>query len=98
LERQVNMKVYIKGIGDLMDYLGKGAREVELPDHAHVKDLLLRIEEIWGTGFPPYLWDFKQHQFRGPVFLVIDKKAVQDDQTPLQDGIEIRVIRGAAGG
>jgi len=92
------MNVVLKGIGDLKDYFGKEPREVELPQNAHVRDLLKCIEQIWGTNFPPYLWDFEKHQFRGPVVLVVNRKAVQDLDAPLQDGIEISIMRAVAGG
>jgi sulfur carrier protein ThiS len=97
-ESQVEMNVVIKGIGDLKDYLGKEPREVELPQNARVKDLLMSVEQHWGSGFPPYLWDFEKHQFRGPIVLVINKKAVQDLESLLQDGIEISIMRAIAGG
>jgi molybdopterin converting factor small subunit len=92
------MNITVKGIGDLAVYFGKEPREVELPDHACVRDLLQRIEQYWGTIFPPYFWDYEKHQFRGPVILVINKKAVQDLNTPLQNGVEVRIIRAVAGG
>jgi sulfur carrier protein ThiS len=92
------MNVVLKAIGDLKDYLGKEPREVELPQNARVRDLLKYIEQHWGAGLPAYLWDFKKHQFRGPIVLVINKKAVQDLEAPLQDGIEISIMRAIAGG
>ncbi len=56
------------------------------------------IEQVWGAGFPAYLWDFDKHQFRGPIVLVMSNKAVQDLDTLLPDGIEIRILRAVAGG
>ncbi len=92
------MKVIIKGIGDLADYLGKEPREVELQKEARVRDLLQAIEQNWGAGLPPYLWDFAKHQFRGPVVLVMNNKAVQNLDALLQEGSEIRILRAVAGG
>ncbi len=92
------MKVMVKGIGDLAEYFGKEPRPVELIKDARVRDLLKFIEQQWGAGLPPYLWDFEKHQFRGPVVLVMNKKAVQDLDTPLQDGGEIRIMRAVSGG
>jgi len=92
------MKVIVKGIGDLKDYFGKEPREVELPQPACIRDLLMSIEQLWGTRFPPYLWDFEKHQFRGPVALVVNGKVVQNLDTPLQEGIEINIMRAVAGG
>ena len=92
------MKVIVRAIGDLRDYLGRGSQEIELSEDACVRDLLLAIEIRHGAGLPGYLWDFQKHQFRGPVVLVVDKKAVQDFNTPLKDGLEITVMKAIAGG
>jgi molybdopterin converting factor small subunit len=92
------MKVTLKAIGDLREYLGREAWVVELADPACIRDLLERIEQDWGAGFPAYLWDFEKHQFRGPVFVVINKKAVLDLDAPLQDGTEVQILRAIAGG
>ncbi len=92
------MKVMVKGIGDLAEYFGKESRSVDLPDNGRVKDLLQAIEQTWGAGLPAYLWDFEKHQFRGPVMLVMNKKALQDLDALLQDGSDIRIMRAVAGG
>ena len=92
------MHAIVTGIGDLKEYLGKGPWEVKLPEGACSRDLLQRIEARWGNNFPPYLWDSEQHQFRGPVFLVVNGKVLQDMDAPLQDGMEICIMRAIAGG
>jgi hypothetical protein len=92
------MKVGLKAIGDLRDYLGRGVQEIDLDEGARVTDLLHAIELRWGAGLPPYLWDSRMHKFRGPVVLVIDKRTVQDVDTPLNEGIEIIVMKAIAGG
>lgn len=92
------MNVIIKGIGDLKDYFGKEPQIVELPQNGLVRELLKCIEAQWGTRFPPYLWDFEKHQFRGPVYLVVNSKVVEDLDTKLQEGVEIRIMRAIAGG
>lgn len=92
------MHVTVKGIGDLTDYLGKEPWEVELPEDSCARDLFQQIEARWGAIFPPYLWDTEQHQFRGPVFLVVNRKVLQGMDAPLHDGMEIRIMRAIAGG
>ena len=92
------MNVIVQAIGDLKNYFGKEPHEVHLPEDAHVRELMIHIEQLWGAAFPPYLWDFEKHQFRGPIYLVVDNKAVQDLSTPLQDGLKISIIRAIAGG
>ncbi len=92
------MIVTIKAIGDLRTYFGRQSRQVELPAGATARDLCQRIEQIWGTGLPAYLWDFASHQFRGPVMLVVNKKAILNIDAPLQDGMEISILHALAGG
>jgi hypothetical protein len=92
------MKVGLKAIGDLRDYLGRGIQEIDLDEGAHVTDLLHAIELRWGAGLPAYLWDSQIHKFRGPVVLVIDKRTVQEVDTPLKEGMEIIVMKAIAGG
>lgn len=92
------MIVTVRGIGDLSEYFGKQPRAVELAEGARIRDLLERIEVLWGAGLPAYLWDFEQHRFRGPVVMVINKKAVMDMDAPLSDGIQVGIMRAVAGG
>ena len=92
------MKVYVKSIGDLRDYLGRDPQEIELPAGARFGELLAFIGEHWGKVLPPFIWDAEKQQFRGAVFFVIDKQVVQDMATPLQDGQEIMLMRALSGG
>jgi len=92
------MKVGLKAIGDLRDYLGRGIQEIELPEGAHIVDLLKAIDQRWGAVMPSYLWDPQSCQFKGPVLLVIDQKAVQDVDLRLKEGEEIIVMKAIAGG
>ena len=92
------MKVIVRAIGDLREYLGREPQEIELAANSSAQDLLLAIELRHGAGLPGYLWDFQKHQFRGPVVLVVDKKAIQDFETELEEGSEITVMKAVAGG
>jgi molybdopterin converting factor small subunit len=92
------MKVIFRAIGDLRDYLGRSPQEFNLSEDSCVQDLLEEIELRHGPVLPTYLWDFEKHHFRGPVFLVVDNKAIQDFNTPLKDGLEITVVKAIAGG
>jgi molybdopterin converting factor small subunit len=92
------MKITLKGLGLLRDYLGHEPQEVELSDNSAIKDLLRWIEEHHGSRFPAYLWDFQKHQFRGPVVLVINDKMTLDPSAPLTEGTEVSVMYAVAGG
>ncbi len=92
------MKVYLKSIGDLRDYLGREPQEIELPEDARFGQLLALIGEQWGKRLPAFIWDFEKQQFRGAVFFVVDKQVVQDMDMPLKDGQEIALMRALSGG
>ncbi|MGB9586502.1 MAG: MoaD/ThiS family protein [Anaerolineales bacterium] len=92
------MKILLKPIGDLHDYFGREPLEIQLPDNAEAKDLLIAIGERWGSNLPMYLWDSQKCTFRGPVFLVVDSKVLKDPHTPLRDGQEVVLLKALAGG
>ncbi len=92
------MRIFFKPIGDLRDYFGREPQEIELPDHAVVRDLLEVIAERWGSALPTYLWDVQQRAFRGAVFFVVDGKVLKDLDAPLQDGLEVTLLKALSGG
>ena len=92
------MKIRLKSIGDLRDYFGREPQEMELPDGAAFRGLLIAIGERWGDLLPLYLWDAEKSQFKGAVFLVVNKQVVQDLERPLQDGQEVILMKAMSGG
>ncbi|MBN1372078.1 MAG: MoaD/ThiS family protein [Anaerolineaceae bacterium] len=92
------MRVKVQAIGDLREYFGRDPVEVALPDGATVRDLLDTLDMRLGARLPGYLWDRETRRFKGPVLLVVEKKAVQDESASLADGIEVRIMRAIAGG
>ena len=44
-----------------------------------------------GDAVAGYLWDREQQSFRGPIFLLVNKKVVLDFATALCDGQEVVV-------
>ncbi|MGZ6317073.1 MAG: MoaD/ThiS family protein [Anaerolineales bacterium] len=92
------MKVYLKSIGDLHEYIGRGPQEIDLPDGARFGQLLALIGQRWGKSLPPFIWDADKQQFRGALFFVVDKQVVQDMDMPLKDGQEVLLMRALSGG
>jgi sulfur carrier protein ThiS len=92
------MKVFLRSIGDLRDYFGRDLQEIDLDEKATLQDVLITIDNRWGDILPGYLWDASSRRFRGPVFFLINKEVVQDLDTPLQDGLQIDLIRALVGG
>lgn len=92
------MKILLRSIGDLRDYFGKEPQEIVFEENATYYDLLSAIDSAWGTKLPPYLWDTKKKQFKGPVFFLLNKEVVMDLNTPLQDGSRVDLLRALVGG
>jgi len=92
------MRIFLKAIGDLRDYFGHNTEIIELPEGAVAQDLLDAIHVRWGASLPAYLWCQQTHQFKGPVLMVVEKKAIRDLTIPLIEGMEIFLFRAVAGG
>lgn len=92
------MIVFLKPIGDLRDYFGHGQLSIELPDGGHASDVLEAIHKHWGHSLPTYMWDAETHRFRGPFFMILNGKILDDTNTRLQDGQQITLMKALAGG
>ncbi len=92
------MKISLRTIGDLRDYFGREPAEIVLADNAIMEDLLSEIDSRWGLILPNYLWNRQEKRFRGGVVLMTNKTVIRDLKSPLQDGIEIQIMRAIAGG
>jgi hypothetical protein len=92
------MKIFLKSIGDLRDYFGRGPQEVELADGSSFEDLLEHIGVRWGPNLPRYLWDAQKKRFRGAVYFLMHGQVVQDFGSPLEDGGEVVLMRALSGG
>ncbi len=92
------MKIRLKTIGDLREYFGREPQLIELPEAAVMADLCEVIGDRWGAVLPRYLWDGENRRFKGSVAILIEKKVIHDLKTPLQDGMEIQLLKAIAGG
>jgi sulfur carrier protein ThiS len=92
------LKIRLKAIGDLREYFGRDPQEIELPENATTQELLDAVGARWGSVLPGYLWDAEKRTFRGPVFLTVQGKVIDSQKAPLQDGLEVTVVRALAGG
>jgi sulfur carrier protein ThiS len=93
-----SMRVCVKALGQMKQFLGEGSLEIELPEEATVKDFLRFLHENWRERFPAYLWNAKQRRFRGPVVIMVDRNVVRDPDTRLSDLCEIELHKVVVGG
>jgi hypothetical protein len=92
------LKIILKTKGDLRDYFGREPHDIILPEHAGVQELLVEIGRRWGMVLPGYMWNQEKCVFRGPVFLTVDGKVIDEKKMELQDGMELTIVRALAGG
>ena len=92
------MKITFVSVADLREYFGRAPVELQLPEGATLRDVLAEVDQRWGAQLPGYLWDREQQSFRGPIFLLVNKKVVRDFATALCDGQEVVVMHALAGG
>ena len=92
------MRVYVKALGQMKQFLGEGSREIELPEEATVEDFLRFMHENWRERFPAYLWNVQQRRFRGPVIIMVDSKVIRGPDTRLSDQCEIELHKVVVGG
>ena len=92
------MKITFVSVADLREYFGRAPVELQLPAGATLRDVLAEVDQRWGAQLPGYLWDREQQSFRGPIFLLLNKKVVRDFGAALCDGQEVVVMHALAGG
>lgn len=92
------MQVILRSHGLLKKYFGQNAHRVELPESATVSDLFKYIERRWMDRMPHFLWNGKEHRFRGPVVVIVDGKAIRRRNTPLMHNQEVDLYKASVGG
>lgn len=72
--------------------------QFELPDGATLQQLLLAIDDRFGTVLPPRLWDREAHQFTQHVTLILDGAIAGDLNQPMHDQATVMALVSIAGG
>lgn len=92
------MKVRVKAIGTMMDYLGEETIDIHLTDGATLQNLFEYFDTHLSSLIPAFLWNKRKRQFRGPVVVTIDQTVVRNLKTPLKNGQEIQLVKAIVGG
>ena len=85
-------------MGPLKDYAGEQTVEFDLPDRAAYGALLDAIEGRFGERFPEKLWDRKAGGFQAGILVMGTGRDLDDPETLLLDGEEIKVLPLFGGG
>lgn len=92
------MLIRLRIFGALERYLDGNRHEVELPEGATMRDLMVLIDKRWGDQLPSRFWDPKRKRFQGPVLIMSEGIDVLDPDLPLQDQQQIMLLVPLSGG
>lgn len=92
------MKVTVMFLGPLGVFIGQERVEFQLPDGAGYGDLLQDIGRRFADKFPPKVWDAEKNLFKGTILTIGTGRDLQDPETPLLEGEEIKFVPLLVGG
>lgn len=92
------MHVFVTIEGALKNYFLRERMDLELPEQATLRDLLLCLDkEVTPDIGQPY-WNHEKKKFRGPVIIRVEGTVLWDETTHLKDGQHIVIKRFLIGG
>lgn len=92
------MKVTLRAHGLIKVKIGSGSMEFVLPDDTQLIDFLNLLAETVPDNRLGDIWDRTKGRFLAPVFVMVEKREVQDFSLRLKDGQEISLVSPMAGG
>jgi len=92
------MKVGVKFMGPLREYVGGDAVEFTFTRPATYGALLEEIGRRFGKSFPEKIWDTNVGGFKPGILILGAGRDLDDRETPLEDGEEIKVLPLLGGG
>ena len=92
------MKVTVQFMGPLKDYVGEQTSAFELPDQAAYGVLLDEIGRRFGQCFPEKIWDTNGSGFKAGILIMGTGRDLDDRETLLKDGEEVKVLPLLGGG
>jgi molybdopterin converting factor small subunit len=91
------IQVTLQAQGTLEEVFGPAAC-CELADGATLGDLLDRIDAEHGERLAGTIWNRREKRFRGPVVIMLGRRAVKDRATPLRDRQVVSLFKAVVGG
>lgn len=92
------MKVKVLFQGILSEWAGGKEVEIDLPEDGKFSELISGLKRLLGGKMPGQVWDGEKESLNPSVWAMRGKERIVDLQTPLEDGEEIILILGIAGG
>lgn len=92
------MKVTVQFMGPLRDYAGEQKAEFEFPGPVKYGALLDEIGRRFGQRFPEKIWDTNGGGFKAGILIMGTGRDLDNRETLLEDGEEIKVLPLFGGG
>jgi molybdopterin converting factor small subunit len=92
------MKVTVQFVGPLKDFVGEQTAEFELADQSTYGVLLDEIGRRFGKCFPEKIWDTNGGGFKAGILIMGTGRDLDDRETVLKDGEQIKVLPLLGGG
>ena len=92
------MKVTVQFMGPLRDFVGKQTAEFDFPERVTYGVLLEEIGRRFGQCFPEKIWDANGGGFKAGILIMGKGRDLDDRETLLMDGEEIKVLPLLGGG
>lgn len=92
------MRVTVQFMGPLKDYVGEQRAEFDLPDQSVYGVLLDEIGSRFGHCFPEKIWETNGGGFKAGILIMGTGRDLDDPDTLLMDGEEIKVLPLLGGG
>ena len=92
------MKVAVRFMGPLKDYVGEETVPFDLPGQATYGALLEEIGRRFGHCFPEKIWDTNGGGFKAGILIMGTGRDLDDRETLLKDGEEVKVLPLLGGG
>ena len=92
------MKVVVRFMGPLKDFVGEENVPFDFPGQATYGALLKEIGHRFGSCFPEKIWDTNGGGFKAGILIMGTGRDLDDRETLLKDGEEVKVLPLLGGG
>jgi molybdopterin converting factor small subunit len=92
------MKITLRANGWVKTRIGSSSMEFVLPEDSMLIDFLNLLAETIPDNRLEEIWDMTKGRFLAPVFVMVEKREVQDFSLRLKEGQEIHLVSPMAGG
>lgn len=92
------MKVSVQFMGPLKNFAGAERAEFDMPGEVTYGALLGEIGRRFGRRFPEKIWDTNGGGFKAGILVMGNGRDLDDRETLLEDGEEIKVLPLLGGG